>query len=984
MHHLKSMLVIAMIFVLAPALFSYQILVRPDEAVVGPGAGVQFHAQTFDRAHNPVRVRNYHWRIVPENLGTISSEGYFIAGQEDGRGRILATATIGNQKFTGAAAVIVGAPEDPPVIIKIQPENAVVPPGEQQLFKAIAQSENGVSLRKNAVRWTLNPRNLGEISAEGVFTAGERAISGKIKAVVEIDRQIYHGETSLVVSPPPTACVSGKVTDDAGQPLAETRIIAERLGGLGFVRRALTGEQGEYVLNRLVPGTYIIHAEASGYLAVYYENVLYMREATPVDIAENDSIPGIDFNMNPGASISGLVQTEDLEPLENAHVYAAAVLGPRTRYPAKSDQDGRFIIKGLPNGTYYVHADKRGYQGEYYDNVQQLQNAASISVHEGGSAENINFTLDIFHSLRGTVTHLTDGTPIQRAVVTAFPLNTAGGPQRPVRAMTGENGEYAMELAPGFYLVHFSARGFEQMWYENAQDRETATPVQIFQGEHTVLDFGLQPLATVSGLVTDSETGGPVSGALIRAFSEGRDNKRSFRTRSDSLGGFSFPALPGGDYLLAAQGRGYIPEFWQEADSPENATIVSLAAGQSMAGISFTLATGGAICGVVTDSATGLPLTGAVVHLAGEENNLRRAVKSDTSGEYTFVGLPTGTYFVRAASKGYNIVWYPDAHNRVDAGPIQVTAPETVDGIDVALGKTGPQGGRILGKVIDDSTGLPIHGALVAVMPLSFAKPRKGVTAADGTYEIAGLMPGRYIVMARARGYIAEFYRNAETWLDACPVELQKDEIRENIDFDISPQQEGAYLINGHVTKSSGHALGCAVVFAREAGKIVAAVATNETGSYVMSGMPAGNYKLTASGILHQDGCYLEGQNVTIGAGKSKVGIDIKLEPFSTLLSQNGHSTAAGFKLEQNYPNPFNPVTHIDFSIPQSEYIELSVYNVLGHEIRTLYRGIKPAGRYSERWDGTDNDGDVVSSGLYFCRLKGKHKVIIRRMLLMK
>ena len=76
------------------------------------------------------------------------------------------------------------------------------------------------------------------------------------------------------------------------------------------------------------------------------------------------------------------------------------------------------------------------------------------------------------------------------------------------------------------------------------------------------------------------------------------------------------------------------------------------------------------------------------------------------------------------------------------------------------------------------------------------------------------------------------------------------------------------------------------------------------------------------------------------------------------------------FALEQNYPNPFNPTTQIRFDLPAAGRVELKVYDILGHEVRTLVDGIRPAGSYSVTWDGRDATGKTVSSGIYLCRLK--------------
>ena len=73
--------------------------------------------------------------------------------------------------------------------------------------------------------------------------------------------------------------------------------------------------------------------------------------------------------------------------------------------------------------------------------------------------------------------------------------------------------------------------------------------------------------------------------------------------------------------------------------------------------------------------------------------------------------------------------------------------------------------------------------------------------------------------------------------------------------------------------------------------------------------------------------------------------------------------------LGQNAPNPFNASTRIEFDLPVGSAAELTVYDVLGRHIRNLAGGARPAGRHLVFWDGRDNQGADVASGVYFYRL---------------
>ena len=88
--------------------------------------------------------------------------------------------------------------------------------------------------------------------------------------------------------------------------------------------------------------------------------------------------------------------------------------------------------------------------------------------------------------------------------------------------------------------------------------------------------------------------------------------------------------------------------------------------------------------------------------------------------------------------------------------------------------------------------------------------------------------------------------------------------------------------------------------------------------------------------------------------------------------------------LAQNYPNPFNPETRIDYQLAEDGFVELAVYNVLGQRVRTLEAGDHVAGTYSLLWDGRDDVGLDVASGVYFYRLETGNFTSTKRMILMR
>ena len=100
----------------------------------------------------------------------------------------------------------------------------------------------------------------------------------------------------------------------------------------------------------------------------------------------------------------------------------------------------------------------------------------------------------------------------------------------------------------------------------------------------------------------------------------------------------------------------------------------------------------------------------------------------------------------------------------------------------------------------------------------------------------------------------------------------------------------------------------------------------------------------------------------------------------------NSTSMPKSFSLSQNFPNPFNPLTTIEITIPGnvSGLTELQIFDVRGRRIRTLQKGELPPGQYRFVWDGRDDRGETVNSGIYLYSLKSGTEAITRKMTLLR
>jgi len=122
-----------------------------------------------------------------------------------------------------------------------------------------------------------------------------------------------------------------------------------------------------------------------------------------------------------------------------------------------------------------------------------------------------------------------------------------------------------------------------------------------------------------------------------------------------------------------------------------------------------------------------------------------------------------------------------------------------------------------------------------------------------------------------------------------------------------------------------------------------------------------------------------------VGAGVDGATLgDPRWFPDLTAVEDPPTATVTEFSLGQNYPNPFNPKTSITFAVPARVAVKLEIYSLLGQKIATLLDESRDAGIHTVDWNARDQEGQKVTSGIYFCRLHAGDFSEIRRMILLK
>jgi len=126
---------------------------------------------------------------------------------------------------------------------------------------------------------------------------------------------------------------------------------------------------------------------------------------------------------------------------------------------------------------------------------------------------------------------------------------------------------------------------------------------------------------------------------------------------------------------------------------------------------------------------------------------------------------------------------------------------------------------------------------------------------------------------------------------------------------------------------------------------------------------------------------FLEGNKISMSTENTITGLDTNTIDYQPTVGVETDPIAAPveFNLSQNYPNPFNPVTKIDFSLPTSSMVTMTVYDILGNEVSTLVNEAKSAGLHTVTFNGSD-----LNSGIYFYKLQYGAEILTNKMMLVK
>ncbi len=149
-------------------------------------------------------------------------------------------------------------------------------------------------------------------------------------------------------------------------------------------------------------------------------------------------------------------------------------------------------------------------------------------------------------------------------------------------------------------------------------------------------------------------------------------------------------------------------------------------------------------------------------------------------------------------------------------------------------------------------------------------------------------------------------------------------------------------------------------------------------GTWIGNGILEGQMRFDSFQLSYDAGASTESGSILIDQ------LQVAVDAVTPVEGPTSEVAPSSFALYQNYPNPFNPETRIAFDVPQESFVRLTVYDLLGRQVRTLLGEQKLPGTYTVRWDARDDGGARVSSGLYVYRLEAGEFASTMKMLLLK
>jgi hypothetical protein len=775
-----------------------------------------------------------------------------------------------------------------------------------------------------------------------------------------------------------------------------------------------SNNDGFYAFNNIPPGDYNLAAVAPNHQPYQSTDLIILQTGSRIENLDINLIP---FPYPDTSVVSGTIS--DLS--DNSPVYPAYItliplyyflaecplpVEPQI-YAVINNPDGSYMVENIPPGDYMMICSAQLYKWQRIETVNLTDQGATVDFF----LEKLNPALN--NLISGTIyEYPTKGLVLP--LVNAYLTCTDPNLERPDilhYCLSDGFGHYHFyDLDSGLGDLQFSKPGYQLL----ADTLKISSDTWL-----TDQDYWMKPLSPplfghITGNVHFDQLNKPVAGASISFLPKYTDTTETdavYQTVTDMYGNYEM-LLPEDEYIVSCQYCGpdgwyFYQEYYDDVQSIADALPVAVKARDVVTGIDFgipypAIVSNVTFTGNVSDQ-EGNPLANALVNVHPYDLSVRvydaadnvYQTWTDDQGNYVLeinlywftIPTPVLGFIVSACKDGYLTEFYQEKKTAYEADILWALSDTTFTAIDFTLDNVGEI--QAISGTISSEAGGTIFQAFVIGVHAASGEVVFTVSNYDGSYLLSGLQKGYYFLLFVASGYIPEFYDDVHRWEEATPVWVEG--VISDINAILTPMPvfvgNPNGIISGRIYDQSGNPLaGAMVTLQLRNGLVTGYSMSDNNGMFQIPWENAGEYQITISKVNYSSYAAWITVNTQEPPPNSLI---FTLERTFTHLpdrdSSNEENTLpTAYRLYRNYPNPFNPLTHICFDLPDKRNVSLVIYDILGHPVRELLNSVLPAGTYTYTWDGTDQHGHLISSGIYFYVLQTPAEKRVGKMILQK
>lgn len=703
-----------------------------------------------------------------------------------------------------------------------------------------------------------------------------------------------------------TISASGGHTITAANPVNITLINAANYAWVNTV----TTDDGNYTLSDIPAGTYYlqIHAAGDTLISEYYPNASIEFGAQHFTFTEaGESYTGINEVLDPASFISGRVTDSNGQGIADVYVYAYNEdQGLGNTNGSYTDATGNYQFGQLRASSYKVRFQAPSglnYMSEFYDDVLDEADATLVQVGAAENKNNINAQLEEGSEISGTVTRA-DAAPYDFSSAEVYAISEVTGNY--YYGTVSANGNYVVSgLAPDNYRIEVSPDPLSNLLsaYHGGTNWNSAQLVTITSG----------PAQQLTGKDVSVVLGSEISGTVTRADGEPwladetpwvaaqriDGSSLGWGTYANQDGTYTINALADGGYRVHFEPRQFMDElaeqWYNNAYSPAQAEVITVAGPQSITGIDAQLDEGTTTVSGTLTRADGQPWAAPVqldLYFA-DTDDYAYTTFVNVSGNFTFTGVIPGSYYLlsygdQTSVRGY----YPGVLDLQDATTI-IVGEEPVTGVDFQL-----QPGTSLSGTLTRTDGAQFANGEMIVY-LFTADTYDSVSSAwvepNGTYSIGQLPAGDYKVQFykpwdSATNLIGGWWSNADGHYSAQVIAVDP---ATGPTTGIDQVIEVGGEITGTVTDAQGQPVEGIIISTQTAsGSAGTSTSTDDLGNYTLRAVPVGDVTIRFEAYgehAHMSEFWPnvhfaeQAQSIQVTTNGLVSGIDAQLEPASSI-----------------------------------------------------------------------------------------------------